>query len=213
MAPTEVLAEQHYLNVANLLSGLAQPAQDTYSFSFYVDPHPRPVSVGLLMGSTRPRRGGNCTSGPRWDAGHPHRHPRRDPAGSRPAQPGVGCGRRATPVRGAAAGRAARKGWSAPPAGHVGYADPPYPGANDLRRPGGVDHPRAAVGPPTHRDATPAAGATGPGGGVRGFPGGAGAAGLCGLPAHRRVRGDPDSGCHRGVRPAADDILGRLRVG
>ena len=58
MAPTEVLAEQHYLNVANLLSGLAQPAQDTYSFSFYVDPHPRPVSVGLLMGSTpaAPRR-------------------------------------------------------------------------------------------------------------------------------------------------------------
>ena len=58
MAPTEVLAEQHYLNVANLLSKLAQPAQDTYTFSCYVDPHPRPVRVGLLMGSTpaTPRR-------------------------------------------------------------------------------------------------------------------------------------------------------------
>ncbi len=58
MAPTEILAEQHYLSVRQLLSGLAQPAYHTDWFSFYVDGHPSPVSVGLLTGSTKaaPRR-------------------------------------------------------------------------------------------------------------------------------------------------------------
>jgi ATP-dependent DNA helicase RecG len=48
-----VLAEQHFLTVASLLSGLSQPADDTDWFSFSIDPHPRPITVGLLMGSTR----------------------------------------------------------------------------------------------------------------------------------------------------------------
>ena len=52
MAPTEVLAEQHYLTVGRLLNGLAQPSQNVHSFSVYVDPHPRPISIGLLTGST-----------------------------------------------------------------------------------------------------------------------------------------------------------------
>ena len=52
MAPTEVLAEQHYLSVARLLSGLAQPSRDAHWLSVYVDPHPRPISIGLLTGST-----------------------------------------------------------------------------------------------------------------------------------------------------------------
>jgi ATP-dependent DNA helicase RecG len=52
MAPTEVLAEQHYLTVGRLLNGLAQPSQNAHSFSVYVDPHPRPISIGLLTGST-----------------------------------------------------------------------------------------------------------------------------------------------------------------
>ena len=52
MAPTEVLAEQHYLTVGRLLNGLAQPSQNVHSFSVYADPHPRPISIGLLTGST-----------------------------------------------------------------------------------------------------------------------------------------------------------------
>ena len=52
MAPTEVLAEQHYLNVAGLLRGASQPVDAGYWFSFYVDGHPRPIRVGLLIGST-----------------------------------------------------------------------------------------------------------------------------------------------------------------
>ncbi len=52
MAPTEVLAEQHYLTVGRLLSGLAQPSRDAHWFSVYVDPHPRPITIGLLTGST-----------------------------------------------------------------------------------------------------------------------------------------------------------------
>ena len=53
MAPTEVLAEQHYLNVTALLSGLPTPARDANWFSVSVEGHPRPISVGLLTGSTR----------------------------------------------------------------------------------------------------------------------------------------------------------------
>ena len=52
MAPTEVLAEQHYLNVAGLLRGLPEPVDEGQWFSFYVDGRPSPVSVGLLTGST-----------------------------------------------------------------------------------------------------------------------------------------------------------------
>jgi len=52
MAPTEVLAEQHFINVERLLSGLSQPAHHSHWFSVYVDGHPKPVSVGLLTGST-----------------------------------------------------------------------------------------------------------------------------------------------------------------
>ena len=53
MAPTEVLAEQHYLSVQRLLGGLTQPARESNWFTVYVDPHPQPVSIGLLTGSTR----------------------------------------------------------------------------------------------------------------------------------------------------------------
>ena len=55
MVPTEVLAEQHFFNVSSLLAGLAQPAHNRSGVSAYLDPFPRPVSVGLLTGSL-PRR-------------------------------------------------------------------------------------------------------------------------------------------------------------
>ena len=53
MAPTEVLAEQHFLSIRHLLSDLVQPSLEQDWFTVYLDPHPTPVSVGLLTGSTR----------------------------------------------------------------------------------------------------------------------------------------------------------------
>ena len=52
MAPTEVLAEQHFLTVGRLLEGLAEPTISGHLLSVRLDPHPRPVTVGLLLGST-----------------------------------------------------------------------------------------------------------------------------------------------------------------
>ncbi|MEK7814628.1 MAG: ATP-dependent DNA helicase RecG, partial [Chloroflexota bacterium] len=54
MAPTGVLAEQHFETVARLLAGLAQPVQGDHLITVYLEPLGRPVSVGLLTGSTRP---------------------------------------------------------------------------------------------------------------------------------------------------------------
>ena len=58
MAPTEVLAEQHFLSVRRLLSAAPQPVWEQDWFSIYLDGHRRPISIGLLTGSTRaaPRR-------------------------------------------------------------------------------------------------------------------------------------------------------------
>lgn len=56
MVPTEVLAEQHFQTVARLLGGMAQPVQSDYLVSVYLETMDRPVSVGLLTGSTRQSR-------------------------------------------------------------------------------------------------------------------------------------------------------------
>ena len=53
MVPTEVLAEQHFQTVTSLLSGMARPVQSDHLMSVYLDSMGRPVSVGLLTGSTR----------------------------------------------------------------------------------------------------------------------------------------------------------------
>ena len=56
MAPTEVLAEQHFDTVTSLLSGMARPVQSDYLVTVYLESMGRPVSVGLLTGSTRQSR-------------------------------------------------------------------------------------------------------------------------------------------------------------
>ena len=58
MAPTEVLAEQHFRTVGELLRGFDQPLQQDGVTSAYLPNLPRPFTFGLLTGSTRagPRR-------------------------------------------------------------------------------------------------------------------------------------------------------------
>lgn len=58
MVPTEVLAEQHFQTVANLLGGMGHTAQENNIATAYCDALGRPVTVGLLTGSirARPRR-------------------------------------------------------------------------------------------------------------------------------------------------------------
>ncbi len=58
MVPTEVLAEQHFQTVANLLGGMGQIARENNITTAYCAALGRPVTVGLLTGSirARPRR-------------------------------------------------------------------------------------------------------------------------------------------------------------
>ena len=53
MVPTEVLAEQHFATISNMLSSFARPVQEDNVTTVYIDPHPKPISVGLLTGSTK----------------------------------------------------------------------------------------------------------------------------------------------------------------
>ena len=52
MVPTEVLAEQHFTTVSQLLTGVARPEPEENVFTVNPDPSSSPVSVGLLTGST-----------------------------------------------------------------------------------------------------------------------------------------------------------------
>jgi ATP-dependent DNA helicase RecG len=53
MAPTEVLAEQHFLGIRRQLDALVKPSLEQDWFSFTLEPHPVPISIGLLTGSTK----------------------------------------------------------------------------------------------------------------------------------------------------------------
>ncbi len=53
MAPTEVLAEQHFRSACRLLRDLPHPAEEENLFSVQFEGLERPVSVGLLTGSVR----------------------------------------------------------------------------------------------------------------------------------------------------------------
>jgi ATP-dependent DNA helicase RecG len=68
MAPTEVLAEQHFITVGSLLGrgrplwGLPESKRVARALAtdnlltVYLDPHPRPITLGLLTGSATPRQ-------------------------------------------------------------------------------------------------------------------------------------------------------------
>ena len=51
MAPTEILAEQHFRTVAQLLGELSRPSHTQNTFSVCLDNVAQPISVGLLIGS------------------------------------------------------------------------------------------------------------------------------------------------------------------
>ncbi|MDA0987823.1 MAG: ATP-dependent DNA helicase RecG [Chloroflexi bacterium] len=51
MAPTEILAQQHFNNIYTLLEGLSRTTSNENWFTFHLDPFPLPFSVGLLIGS------------------------------------------------------------------------------------------------------------------------------------------------------------------
>lgn len=55
MVPTEVLAEQHFQTVTRLLGGMADTTQGDNLLTVYLEAMGRPLTVGLLTGSTRAR--------------------------------------------------------------------------------------------------------------------------------------------------------------
>lgn len=51
MAPTEILAQQHFKNISLLLKESPGHESQDNLFTFSLDPFPRPISIGILMGS------------------------------------------------------------------------------------------------------------------------------------------------------------------
>ena len=51
MVPTEILAEQHFLTVSRLLSGVTQALREEHLTSVRLDGMNRPITIGLLLGS------------------------------------------------------------------------------------------------------------------------------------------------------------------
>ena len=64
MAPTELLAEQHFSTVARLLQPFARPVERDGLLLAYIDPLPKPLAIGLLLG----RMSGKEKEEMRWRA-------------------------------------------------------------------------------------------------------------------------------------------------
>ena len=188
LAPTEVLAQQHYRSITGMLGPLAQAgparrgrARHRRGPAHRVGRGGRPA-VGAVRRVHRRRRDRD-------------RHPRPARGAGPVRRPRPGGHRRAAPVRRGAARRAARQGRGQPAArpGHDGHADPQDGGHDRLRRPGDLDADRAARGAFGHRHPRGARGgqAEVPGAGLGARPGGGRPrpAGLRGVPAHRRWPG------------------------
>ena len=135
VAPTEILAEQHFLTLVDLLSRGNGGDEHATSASFEVHGMGRPVTVGLLVGSmsrkaknemhARIRDGDvDIAVGTHALLQEAVRHP---PAGRRGR-------RRAAPLRRDAARVGAREGRQATPARHVGDAHSQVAGADAVRR-------------------------------------------------------------------------------
>ena len=135
MAPTEILAEQHFVNISRLLQRVALPRR--------------------AADRDRPARRRGASSSPEVESGAIHLV-----VGTHALVQGdvalqaarAGGDRRAAPLRRAAARHAAREGAASRRAGDDGDADSAHAGAHAVRRSRRVGDPRAAAGPAADQD-------------------------------------------------------------
>ena len=134
MAPTEILAEQHFITIRKLLEASR-------------------FRVALLTGATPAQEAPRGAGGAVGRIDPPRRRHARARAGpGRRSASWAGHHRRAAPVRRHAARDAARQGAAPRRAGDDRHADSAHAGADDLRRSRRVDHARDAAGPAADQD-------------------------------------------------------------
>ena len=183
MAPTEILAEQHFAKLIGWLEPLLAPLGKRVAWLTGSQKKKQRTEMLALIASGRGGAGG--------------RHARRDPGPGAVQEPGAGHHRRAAPLRrGAAAGAALQDGGRRAGGGRASPAhderdpDSPNPGHELLRRPERVHHRRIAAGSHAHRHQGGVRQSPPRGDRTHPCPGQRGAAGLLGLPADRGERGD-----------------------